>query len=99
MARADLPEKHGTGTLTSAGAGRPDKAYDADALVMKRRGIKPVIPPKSNRKKAPTTASAVRERNCIERELSCFKKSRYRLTDTTSSPRPSGGMLFLAICS
>jgi len=56
-----------------------DKAYDSDAIRddLKKRGIRAVIPPKSNRK---TTIrynkQLYRERNCIERMIG--HQSRHR---------------------
>jgi transposase len=49
-----------------------DKAYDSDAIRddLKTRGIKAVIPPKSNRKATIRYSKRLyRERNCIERVI------------------------------
>lgn len=56
-----------------------DKGYDADALVatLEERGIKPVIPPKSNRKVQRETDFALyRERNLVERFFGNLKQYR-----------------------
>lgn len=56
-----------------------DKGYDADALVAKldERGIKPVIPPKANRKVQRETDFALyRERNLVERFFGNLKQYR-----------------------
>lgn len=56
-----------------------DKGYDADALVatLDERGIKPVIPPKANRKVQRETDFALyRERNLVERFFGNLKQYR-----------------------
>ena len=56
-----------------------DKGYDADALVatLEERGIKPVIPPKANRKVQRETDFALyRERNLVERFFGNLKQYR-----------------------
>lgn len=56
-----------------------DKGYDADALVatLDERGIKPVIPPKANRKVQRETDFALyRQRNLVERFFGNLKQYR-----------------------
>jgi transposase len=56
-----------------------DKAYDADALIdaLARREIRPVIPPKANRKtKRECDFALYRERNLIERFFNKIKHFR-----------------------
>jgi transposase len=56
-----------------------DKAYDADALLdtLNRRGITPVIPPKTNRKAARACDFALYcERNLVERFFNKLKHFR-----------------------
>tara|TARA_R110002096_G_scaffold349304_3_gene542411 strand:- start:356 stop:694 length:339 start_codon:yes stop_codon:yes gene_type:complete len=56
-----------------------DKGYDGDALIsaLERRAIKPVIPPKSNRKvKHDCDFALYRERNLIERFFNTIKQFR-----------------------
>ncbi len=68
----DLPEQAPDALLA-------DKAYDSDAIRadLKNRGIKPVIPPKSNRTKTIRYNKRLyRERNCIERVIGHLKINR-----------------------
>jgi transposase len=68
----DLPEQKPAALLA-------DRAYDTDAIRadLKERGIKPVIPPKSNRTKTICyTKRFYRQRNCIERVLGHLKINR-----------------------
>ncbi len=54
-----------------------DKGYDSDALVatLDERGIKPVIPPKANRKvQRETDFASYRERNLVERFFGNLKQ-------------------------
>jgi len=56
-----------------------DKGYDSDALVatLEGRGIKPVIPPKANRREPRKTDFALyRERNLVERFFGNLKQYR-----------------------
>ena len=56
-----------------------DKGYDSDALVetLEARGIKPVIPPKANRRDPRKTDFALyRERNLVERFFGDIKQYR-----------------------
>ena len=56
-----------------------DKAYDADAFIesLEVRAIRPVIPPKSNRKaKRDCDFALYRERNLIERFFNIIKRFR-----------------------
>jgi transposase len=56
-----------------------DKGYDSDALVAKldERGIRPVIPPKANRKQPRQTDFALYcERNLVERFFNTLKQYR-----------------------
>ena len=56
-----------------------DKGYDADALVatLEERGIKPVIPPKANRREPRQTDFVLyRERNLVERFFGNLKQYR-----------------------
>ena len=68
----DLPEQAPDALLA-------DKAYDTDAIRadLKERGIKPVIPPKSNRTATIRYSKRLyRQRNCIERVLGHLKINR-----------------------
>jgi transposase len=76
-----------------------DKAYDTDAIRddLKQRGIKPVIPPKSNRtKRIRYNKRLYRERNCIERVLGHLKINRAIATRYDQLAETFLGMLFLA---
>jgi transposase len=56
-----------------------DKGYDSDAFIdcLKERAIKPVIPPKSNRKvKRDCDFALYRERNLVERFFNIIKHFR-----------------------
>jgi putative transposase len=56
-----------------------DKGYDSDALIetLEERGIKPVIPPKANRREPRKTDFALyRERNLVERFFNRLKQYR-----------------------
>ncbi|MFZ3034597.1 MAG: IS5 family transposase [Parvibaculum sp.] len=88
----DLPERQ-------PGALLADKAYDTDAIRadLKRRGIKAVIPPKSNRKVAIRYSKRLyRERNCIERVFGPLKINRAIATRYDQLAETFLGMLFLA---
>jgi transposase len=88
----DLPERQPKALLA-------DKAYDSDAIRadLKRRGIKAVIPPKSNRKVAIRyNKSLYRERNCIERVFGHLKINRAIATRYDQLAETFLGMLFLA---
>lgn len=76
-----------------------DKAYDSDAIRadLKRRGIKAVIPPKSNRKATIRYNKRLyRERNCIERVFGHLKINRAIATRYDQLAETFLGMLFLA---
>ena len=63
----------------AASSRRRFKGYDGDALIsaLERRAIKPVIPPKSNRKvKHDCDFALYRERNLIERFFNTIKQFR-----------------------
>ena len=88
----DLPEQQPKALLA-------DKAYDSDAIRadLKQRGIKAVIPPKSNR----TTTirydkQLYRERNWIERVFGHLKINRAVATRYDQLAETFLGMLFLA---
>ena len=56
-----------------------DKGYDSDALIetLEERGIKPIIPPKANRREPRKTDFALyRERNLVERFFNRLKQYR-----------------------
>lgn len=76
-----------------------DKAYDSDAIRadLKRRGIKAVIPPRSNRTIAIRyDKSLYRERNWIERAFGHLKINRDVDTRYDQLAETFLGMLFLA---
>lgn len=76
-----------------------DKAYDFDAIRadLEQRGIKAVIPPKSNRKVAIRYNKRLyRERNCIERVFGHLKINRVIATRYDQLAETFLGMLFLA---
>jgi transposase len=76
-----------------------DKAYDTDVIRadLKERGIRPVIPPKSNRTKTiHYNRKLYRERNCIERTLSHLKINRAIATRYDQLADSFLGMLFIA---
>jgi transposase len=88
----DLPERKPAALLA-------DKAYDTDAIRadLKQRGIKPVIPPKSNRtNKIRYSKRLYRERNCIERMLGHLKINRAIATRYDQLAESFLGMLFIA---
>jgi transposase len=88
----DLPEQ-------APGALLADKAYDTDAIRgdLKKRGIKPVIPPKSNRKASIRYSKHLyRQRNCIERMLGHLKINRAIATRYDQLAESFLGMLFIA---
>jgi len=88
----DLPEQPPDALLA-------DKAYDTDAIRadLKERGIKPVIPPKSNRTAAIRYSKKLyRERNCIERVLGHLKINRAIATRYDQLADSFLGMLFIA---
>ena len=88
----DLPEQQPKALLA-------DKAYDSDAIRddLKRRGIKAVIPPKSNRTATiPYDKKLYRERNWIERVFGHLKINRAIATRYDQLAETFLGMLFLA---
>ena len=67
---------------------------------MKQRGIKPVIPPKSNRTKPIRYSKRLyRQRNCIERVLGHLKINRAIATRYDQLAESFLGMLFIALLS
>jgi transposase len=81
------------------GALLADKAYDTDAIRddLKKRGIKPVIPPKSNRKVMIRYSKRLyRERNCIERVIGHLKINRAIATRYDQLTDSFLGMLYIA---
>jgi transposase len=88
----DLPEQQPKALLA-------DKAYGTDAIRtdLKKRGIKAVIPPKSNRKAVIRyNKRQYRQRNCIERVFGHLKINRAIATRYDQLPESFLGMLFLA---
>ena len=88
----DLPEQPPDALLA-------DKAYDTDAIRgdWKERGIKPVIPPKSNRTATIRYSKRLyRQRNCIERALGHLKINRAVATRYDRLAGGLLGMLFIA---
>ena len=88
----DLPERAPDALLA-------DKAYDTDAIRddLKKRGIKAVIPPKSNRKVAIRYNKRLyRERNWIERVIGHLKINRAVATRYDQLAESFLGMLFIA---
>ena len=88
----DLPEQKPKALLA-------DKAYDSDAIRadLKRRGIKAVIPPRSNRTIAIRyDKSLYRERNWIERAFGHLKINRAVATRYVQLAETFLGMLLLA---
>lgn len=88
----DLPEQKPAALLA-------DRAYDTDAIRadLKARGIKPVIPPKSNRKATIRYSKRLyRQRNCIERVLGHLKINRAIATRYDQLADSFLGMLFIA---
>lgn len=88
----DLPEQTPDALLA-------DKAYDTDAIRadLKERGIKPVIPPKSNRIATIRYSKRLyRQRNCIERVLGHLKINRAIATRYDQLADSFLGMLFIA---
>jgi transposase len=76
-----------------------DKAYDSDAIRddLKQRGIRAVIPPKSNRTKTISSSKRLyRQRNCIERVLGHLKINRAIATRYDQLADSFLGMLYLA---
>jgi len=76
-----------------------DKGYDSNAIRddLKRRGIKPVIQPKSNRTvMIRYNKRLYRERNCIERMFGRLKINRAIATRYDQLAESFLGMLFLA---
>ena len=76
-----------------------DRAYDTDAIRadLKKRGIKPVIPPRSNRKALIRYSKRLyRERNCIERVIGHLKINRAIATRYDQLADSFLGMLYLA---
>jgi len=81
----DLPEQAPAALIA-------DKAYDSDAIRddLKKRGIKPVIPPKSNRKVTIRYSKRLyRQRNCIERVIGHLKINRAIATRYDQSQKAS----------
>lgn len=88
----DLPEQQPKALLA-------DKAYDTDAIRadLKRRGIKAVIPPKSNRKAVIRYNTRLyKQRNWIERVFGHLKINRAVATRYDQLAETFLGMLFLA---
>ena len=88
----DLPEQAPDALIA-------DKAYDADTTRtdLKKRSIRPVIPPKSNRtKKIRYSTRLYRERNCIERMFGHLKINRAIATRYDQLADSLLAMLFLA---
>jgi transposase len=88
----DLPERTPKALLA-------DKGYDSDAIRanLRRRRIKPVIPPRSNRKAVIRYSKRLyRERNCIERVFGHLKINRAIATRYDQLADSFLGMLFLA---
>jgi transposase len=76
-----------------------DKAYDTDAIRddLKKRGIKSVIPPKSNRKATIRYSKRLyRQRNCIERVIGHLKINRAIATRYDQLADSFLGMLYIA---
>ena len=76
-----------------------DKAYDTDAIRsdLKERGIKAVIPPKSNRTATIRYSKRLyRQRNCIERVFGHLKINRAIATRYDQLAESFLGMLFIA---
>jgi transposase len=77
----------------------PTRPYDTDAIRgdLKERGIKPVIPPKSNRTATIRYSKRLyRQRNCIERVLGHLKTNRAVATRYDQLADSFLGMLFIA---
>ncbi len=88
----DLPE-------TTPDALLADKAYDTDAIraALKARGIRPVIPPKSNRKAAIRWNKRLyRQRNRIERMFGHLKINRAIATRYDKLAESFLAMLYIA---
>jgi transposase len=88
----DLPEQTPDALLA-------DKAYDSDAIRndLKKRGIKAVIPPKSNRKLAIRYSKRLyRQRNWIERVIGHLKINRAIATRYDQLADSFLGMLYIA---
>src|SRR5262249_56354505 len=76
-----------------------DKAYDSDAIRddLTQRGIRAVIPPRSNRTNTICYNKRLyRQRNCIERALGHLKINRAIATRYDQLPNTFLGMLYLA---
>jgi transposase len=76
-----------------------DKAYDTDAIRddLKQRGIKAVIPPKSNRTATIRYSKRLyRKRNCIERVIGHLKINRAVATRYDQLADSFLGMLYIA---
>ena len=79
-----------------------DKAYDTDAIRddLKKRGIKAVIPPKSNRTATIRYSKRLyRERNCIERVIGHLKINRAIATRYDQLADSFLGMLYHRNCA
>jgi transposase len=77
----------------------PTRAYDSDAIRddLKQRGIRAVIPPRSNRTKTICYNKRLyRQRNCIERALGHLKINRAIAARYDQLPDSFLGMLYLA---
>jgi transposase len=88
----DLPERAPNALLA-------DKAYDTDAIRsdLKKRGIRAVIPPKSNRTATIRYSKRLyRQRNCIERVIGHLKINRAVATRYDQLPDSFLGMLYIA---
>lgn len=80
-------------------AHRADKAYDSDAIrdELKQRGIRAVIPPKSNRTRTIRYSKRLyRQRNSVQRVLGHLKINRAIATRYDQLPDSFLGMLYLA---
>ena len=92
LGKRELPEQAPDALLA-------DKAYDTDAIRddLKKRGIKAVIPPKSNRTATIRYSKRLyRERNCIERVIGHLKINRAIATRYDQLADSFLGMLYIA---
>jgi transposase len=75
----DITEAEALSAQVKSGAMLGDKGYDSDAFIesLQVRAIKPVIPPKANRKiKRDCDFALYRERNLVERFFNTIKHFR-----------------------
>jgi transposase len=90
------PERWSRGSPTGTPHGA-QKHTDAIRADLKERGIKPVIPPKSNRTATICYSKRLyRQRNCIERVLGHLKINRAIATPYDQLAESFLGMLFIA---